>query len=105
VIARVVTYEGPVSRDLDGVRLYEEHAIPWLVETTGFRGLVVLVDRANERTLSVSFWADEEAERRSEAGRRRLGELVAERVGLSRDEGQVYEVVLSRGVDLGESRA
>ena len=102
MIARVVTYEGPVSDDLDGVRMYEEHAIPWLVETTGFRGIVVLVDRANERTLSVSFWAHEEAERQSEESRRRLGELVAERVGLSRDEGQVYEVVLARGLHLDE---
>jgi hypothetical protein len=100
VIARVVTYEGPVSPGLDGVRMYEEHAIPWLRDASGFRGMVVLVDRANERTLALSFWTDEDAEQESEEARRRFGELVAERVGLSRDDGQVYEVVLGHGVQI-----
>ncbi|MDQ3822074.1 MAG: hypothetical protein M3321_02400 [Actinomycetota bacterium] len=99
MIARVVTYDGPVSSDLAGVRMYEESALPWLREATGFRGLVVLVDRANERTLALSFWTDEEAERESEAARRGFGELVAERVGLERDDGRLYEVVLARGVE------
>jgi hypothetical protein len=96
VIARLVTYEGPVSPDLEGVRMYDESAIPWLQDADGFRGLVVLVDR----TLALSFWTDEHAERQSEEARRRFGELVAERVGLTRDEGQVYEVVLAREVHL-----
>jgi hypothetical protein len=100
VIARLVTYEGSVSADLTGVRLYEEHAIPWLEGASGFRGIVVLVDRANERTLALSFWTSEETERQSQEARRRFGELVAERIGLSRDEGQLYEVVLGHGVQL-----
>jgi len=80
--------------------MYDENAIPWLRDTEGFRGMIVLVDRANERTLALSFWTDEEAERQSEEARRRFGELVAEHVGLTRDEGRVYEVVLGRGVHL-----
>jgi hypothetical protein len=100
VIARVITYEGPVSPDLEGVRMYDEHAVPWLRDASGFRGIVVLVDRANERTLALSFWVDEESERQSEDARSRFGELVAASVGLSRDEGQVYEVVLGRGVQI-----
>jgi heme-degrading monooxygenase HmoA len=105
VIARLITYEGPVSPDLEGIRLYEEHAVPWLVDASGFRGIVVLVDRENERTLALSFWTDEEAEQQSEEARRRFGELVAERVGLRRNEGQVYEVVLGRGVHLDDALA
>jgi hypothetical protein len=105
VIARLVTYEGAVSTNLEGVRMYDETAIPWLQDADGFRGIVVLVDRANERTLSLSFWADEEAELQSEEARRRFGELVAERVGLSRDDGQVYEVVLGHGVHIDGLRA
>jgi hypothetical protein len=105
VIARVNTYEGRVSPDLEGVRMYEESAIPWLQDTEGFRGMVVLVDRANERTLAISFWTDEETEQRSEEVRRRFGELVAEQIGLERDEGRVYEVVLGRGVHLDEPLA
>jgi len=100
VIARLVTYDGPPSPELEGVRMFEEHAIPWLRDASGFRGMVVLLDRANERTLAISFWTDEEAERQSEEARRRFGELVADRVGLSRDDGQVYEVVLGHGVDI-----
>ena len=92
-----------MSPGLDGVRMYEEAAIPWLEGADGFRGMVVLVDRANERTLALSFWTDEEAERQSAEARRRFGELVAERVGLTRDEGQVYEVVLARGLDVETS--
>ena len=105
MIARVVTYEGPVTPDLAGVRMYEESAMPWLADARGFRGMVVLVSRASERTLAVSFWSDEEAERESEDARRRFGELVAERVGLTRDDGAVYEVVLARGVELDEPAA
>lgn len=65
----------------------------------------MLVDRENERTLALSFWTDEEAERRTEEARRRFGELVAERVGLSGDDGQVYEVVLGHGVHIDGLRA
>jgi heme-degrading monooxygenase HmoA len=85
--------------------MYEEAAIPWLRDASGFRGMVVLLDRANERTLAISFWTDEEAERQSAEARRQFGELVAERVGLSRDEGQVFEVVLGQGVDIDGLRA
>ena len=100
MIARLITYDGPVSPDLEGVRMYEEDAIPWLEDASGFRGMVVLVDRGGERTLALSFWTDEDAERESEEARRRFGELVAERIGLTRDEGRIYEVVLGRGVHL-----
>lgn len=100
MIARVVTYQGAVSPDLRGVRMYEQSAIPWLLDAEGFRGMVVLVDRENERTLALSFWTDEEAERQSEEARRRFGELVAEEIGLERDDGPVYDVVLGRGVHL-----
>jgi hypothetical protein len=100
VIARVVTYEGAVSPDLRGVRMYEESAIPWLQDAKGFRGMVVLVDRANEHTLALTFWTDAEAEQQSEEARRRFGELIAEEIGLDRHDGQVYEVALGRGVHL-----
>ena len=102
MIARVTTYEGQVSRDLDGVRMYDETAIPWLQDAEGFRGLLVLVDRANERTVSLSFWENEELEQQSQEARRRFGELVAEHIGLKREEGEMYEVVLGRGVHLDE---
>lgn len=102
MIARLTIYEGQVSPNLDGVRMYDESAIPWLQNAQGFRGLLVLVDRANERTISLSFWEDEESERKSEEARRRFGELVAEHVGLTREEGEIYEVVLGRGVHLDE---
>ena len=102
MIARLTTYEGRVSPNLDGVRMYDETAIPWLEDAEGFRGLLVLIDRANERTLSLSFWENEELERQSEDARRRFGELVAEHIGLKRQEGEIYEVVLGRGVHLDE---
>lgn len=105
MIARVVTYEGPVSPDLVGVRMFEQDAIPWLEEASGFRGIVVLVDRQNERTLAVTFWTDADADAGSEEARREFGELVAARVGLKRDEGRVYEVALGRGVHLDDPLA
>ena len=102
MIARLTTYEGQISPDLDGVRMYDDSAIPWLQDAEGFRGLLVLVDRANERTLSLSFWENEELERQSVDARRRFGELVAQHIGLRRQEGEIYEVVLGRGVHLDE---
>lgn len=102
MVARVTTYEGQVSPDLDGVRMYDQSAIPWLEDAEGFRGLLVLVDRANEQTVSLSFWENEELERQSQEARRRFGELVAEHIGLKREEGEIYEVVLGRGVHLDE---
>lgn len=102
MVARVTTYEGQVSADLDGVRMYDQSAIPWLEDAAGFRGLLVLVDGANERTVSLSFWENEELERQSQEARRRFGELVAEHIGLKREEGEIYDVVLGRGVHLDE---
>jgi hypothetical protein len=36
-------------------------ALPWARESTGFRGLVRLVDTETGKTLVLTFWADEAA--------------------------------------------
>jgi hypothetical protein len=63
VFARVTTFQGSPERLEEGVRLYRESVIPWMQDTTGFRGFVVLLDRENGRSMGITFWTSEEAAR------------------------------------------
>jgi hypothetical protein len=66
MFARVTTFAGGAERIESAVDVYREQALPWLRDATGFRGLVVLLDRESGDGLSVTFW-DDEATARDEA--------------------------------------
>jgi hypothetical protein len=104
VHARVSTFRGPIDQVEEGARIYREEVIPWLRDATGFRGWLVLLDRASERGIGITFWATEQAARESESGIGPLREGVAEAVGALVETLDLYEVSVVEDVSLDEAR-
>ena len=50
-----------------GLEIVRDELLPWLRDSTGFRGLVRLADRAGGKTLVITLWADEDSLRSSAA--------------------------------------
>jgi hypothetical protein len=104
VIARVTTIEGPPDRQLAGIQLFEEDALSWLREATGYVGWVVFHDRARGKTVSIVLWKDAEAEQENLEAMTRLRELATSAVGSRSEESEVLELVLADGVDFERGR-
>lgn len=100
--ARVNTFRGSPDRIEEGIRIYRENVIPWLADTTGFRGWLALVDRPSEKAVGITFWATEQAARESEAAVGALRDEVAEAVGALMESHDLYEVAVVEDVSLGE---
>ena len=77
-----------------GLEIVRDQLLPWLRDSSGFRGLIRLWNPAEEKTLVLTLWADEESARASAAAGDRLGELTAETVGTTRLALEDYEVSL-----------
>lgn len=73
----------PEQHDL-GLELVRNQLLPWLRDSTGFRGLIRLADRAGGKTLVITLWADEECLRASAEVGDHLGGLAATTTGATR---------------------
>ena len=102
MFARVTTFQGSPDRIDEGVRIFREEMIPWLRDATGFRGWLVLLDRANDKSMGITFWKTEEAMRDSEASGGALREAVAASVGTVMQSMEFYEVVAADALALDE---
>jgi len=79
-----------------GLELLHE-VLPWLQESTGFRGLLRPASPDRSKTVVLSFWADETAmQETSEAGHK-LGALIAETAGSTRIALEDFEVTFFDG--------
>ena len=104
MFARVTTFGGDPEALEQAARTFEEQMIPWMREATGFRAWVVLLDRAHERSLGITFWTSEEAMRDSDASGISLRDAVARSVGNEVLAVDFYEVVAAEGPSLDELR-
>lgn len=77
-----------------GLEIVRDQLLPWLRDSTGFRGLLRLSNPEGTKTLVITLWADDEALRASAAAGNRLSELTAETVGVTRKALEEYEVTL-----------
>ena len=77
-----------------GLELVRDQLLPWLRDSTGYRGLIRLSDSAREKTLVITLWADEESLQASSEPGKRLSELTAANVGATRLEVEQYEATL-----------
>ena len=95
------------EQDDYGLEIVRDQLLPWLRDSTGFRGLIRLSDTGGAKTLvitlwadeealrsSASLWADEEALRSSADAGTRLSELTAATVGVTRRALEEFEVTL-----------
>jgi hypothetical protein len=83
----------PEQHDL-GLEIVRDQLLPWLRDSSGFRGLIRLWNPAESKTLVITLWADAESLRASAEAGNHLGELAAETVGTTRLALEDYEVSL-----------
>jgi hypothetical protein len=102
VYARVTTFEGDPQRIEEGIRLFRDEVIPWLRDSTGFRGWIVLLDRGNRRARGISFWETEEAMQADEKSGGALRDEVAENLELPMTDLEFYEVAAIEALTLDD---
>ena len=83
MFARVHTLETTPEGHDRGLELLRE-ILPWLRESTGFRGVVRLAAPDRSKTITITLWADEAAMLESAEAARGLGALAAEASGSKR---------------------
>jgi heme-degrading monooxygenase HmoA len=94
VFARVHVLATTPEQQERGLELVRDQLLPWLRDSTGYRGLIRLADEAGEKTLVITLWADEESRRASAEAGDRLSELTAANVGARRVAVEQYEATL-----------
>jgi hypothetical protein len=67
-----------------GLEIVRDQLLPWLRDSTGFRGLIRLANRSEGQTLVVTLWADEESLHKSAAAAEQLSGLAVASSGASR---------------------
>jgi heme-degrading monooxygenase HmoA len=75
-----------------GLELVRDQILPWLRDSTGFRGLIRLEDRAGGKTVVVTLWADEDSFRASAEAAERLTALAADTSGATREGLEEFDV-------------
>jgi heme-degrading monooxygenase HmoA len=83
----------PDQHDL-GLEIVRDQLLPWLRDSSGFRGLIRLWNPDEAKTLVITLWADEDSLRASAEAGDKFGELAAETVGTTRLALDDYEVSL-----------
>jgi hypothetical protein len=83
VFARVHTLETTPEGHDRGLELLRE-ILPWLRESTGFRGVIRLAAPDRSKSMTITLWADEAAMLESAEAAQGLGTLAAEASGSKR---------------------
>ena len=84
MFARVHTLEVTPEQDDRAREIVRDQILPWLRDSTGFRGLIRLAHRGGGKTLVVTLWADEATLHASAEAADRLGDLTAATTGATR---------------------
>src|SRR4051812_36769402 len=94
MFARVQQLQMTPEQQDQSLEILRDQLLPWLRDSSGYRGLIRLADRAGGKTFVISLWADEASlEASAEAGNR-LTELTAATVGATRLALEQYEATL-----------
>jgi hypothetical protein len=94
MFARLHTLETTEKQYEVGLEILTEEFLPWARESTGFCGLIGLVDKAREKAIVLSLWRDEAALDESAAAGDRLSSLAAEVSGSTRRSLESFEVTV-----------
>jgi heme-degrading monooxygenase HmoA len=94
MFARVHVLKTTPEQHDRGLELVRDELLPWLRDSTGYRGMIRLADREGGKTLVVTLWADEESLQASAEAGNRLSELTAANVGAERLALETYEATL-----------
>jgi hypothetical protein len=94
VFARVHTIETTRAHHEVGVGIVRDQYLPWVRDSTGFRGLIGLVDEQSEKAIVITLWADETTFAESAAAGDKLSQLAAAASGSTRRSLESFEVTL-----------
>ena len=94
VDARVHVIQSTPEQQDEGLEIVRDQLLPWLRDSSGYRGLIRLADRAGGKTLVVTLWADQASLQASAEAGNRLTELTMESVGATRLALEQYEATL-----------
>jgi heme-degrading monooxygenase HmoA len=94
VYARMHTLETTPEQYERGFEIVKHELLPWTRESTGFRGLIGLLDRENGRTLVLTFWSDEDSLKQSASAGDELSRRTAAAIGATRRSLDDFEVTL-----------
>lgn len=81
--ARIHTLETTPQQHDEGREIVVEQILPWLKESTGFRGMIRFAHPDKSKTLVVTLWADEEALEASAKAGEHLSQLSTAATGAS----------------------
>lgn len=90
--ARLHTLQTTREQHDRGLEIVRDQLLPWLRDSTGFRGLIRLADRERGKTLVLTLWADEAALRASAEAGERLSSLAVDTTGASRLALEEYDI-------------
>jgi heme-degrading monooxygenase HmoA len=94
MFARLHTLRTTREQHDEGVEIVRDQLLPWLQDSSGFRGLIRLWNPAEAKTLVITLWTDEESLQASAEAGNQLGELTSEAIGTTRLALEDYEVSL-----------
>lgn len=94
MFARLHVLETTPEQNERGLEIVRDQLLPWLRESTGFRGLLRLSSPDGTKTLVLTLWASDDDLRASAEAGNRLSELTAETLGVQRKALEEYEVTL-----------
>jgi heme-degrading monooxygenase HmoA len=94
VFARLHTLEGTREQHERGQEIIRDEYLPWVRDSTGFRGLIALLDGEHQKAIVITLWADETALDDSAAAGDRLSRLAAAAAGSTRRSLESFEVTL-----------
>jgi heme-degrading monooxygenase HmoA len=92
VFARLHTLETTPEQATRGDEIAAAEYLPWLRDSSGFRGLMRLVDNENGKTVVITLWADEESLVASTDANDRLRHLIATASGATYRTLETFEV-------------
>jgi hypothetical protein len=92
MFARVHTLETGPDEYERGYAMVRDVLLPWARESTGFCGLIGLVDEDRQESLVITLWADEESLEASASAGDNLGDLAATASGATRASLKAYAV-------------
>lgn len=94
MFARVHTIATTREQHEIGLEIVRTEYLPWARDSTGFRGLIGLVDEAWEKAIVLTLWSDRAAFDASAEAGDRLGRLAATASGSTRRSLETFEVTL-----------
>jgi heme-degrading monooxygenase HmoA len=78
----------------EGLEIVRDQLLPWLRDSSGFRGLIRLSSRTEPKTLVVTLWADEESLEATASVGEQFSKLTAATTGATRLALEDFEVTL-----------